>query len=263
MNLNDISTQLLYTTVPIWVQRADGRQSFGTAFYYAVAIPDQPGRQVPFIVTNFHVVDGATRAVFELVERSGDAPKGGARVRVEMPGDAIVRHSNSSIDIAAIPVGGVLSGLEQTGKPVFFRSIGPEIIPSEAALAELSAIEDVTFIGYPSGLYDEHNATPLVRRGITATPPWNNFRGQDAFLVDAGVFPGSSGSPVFILNQGAYATKDGISLGNRLLFMGVLSEAILRAEPNVPNVYLGLGKVVKSAAIRDFLHPLAAKLAKG
>ena len=57
--------------------------------------------------------------------------------------------------------------------------------------------EEIVFIGYPSGLRDEHNSTPLIRRGITASPIWNDFGNDPIFLIDAGVYPGSSGSPVF------------------------------------------------------------------
>src|SRR5439155_11154025 len=99
-------------------------------------------------------------------------------------GEAILKHNSPGSDLAVVPVGCVLNELEQSGRPVFFRSITPTLIPTQTAIDDLAAVEEVTFVGYPSGLYDEHNATPLVRRGITATPPWNNFQGQPAFLID-------------------------------------------------------------------------------
>ena len=121
-------------------------------------------------------------------------------------------------------------------------------IPSKEQVDNLSAIEDITFIGYPSGLYDEKNKISIIRQGITATPIWNNFKGEDVFLIDAGVFPGSSGSPVFIYNHGTYPVKDGIALGNRLLFVGVLSQTMLRDNATGKS-YLNLGKVINSRAM--------------
>lgn len=109
-------------------------------------------------------------------------------------------------------------------------------------------IEDITFIGYPSGLYDERNKISIIRQGITATPIWNNFRGEKAFLIDAGVFPGSSGSPVFIYNRGTYPSKDGIILGNRLLFVGIISQTMLR-DNTTGKSFLNLGKVINSNAM--------------
>lgn len=259
MNLQDISTQLLFTTMPVWVERNDGRQAFGTGFILSLPIPDRADQQIPFLVTNAHVVTNARRGLIDLVEREGAAPKR-SRLRVEIDGATLTRFADNGIDLALVPIGGLLNQLEQEGRPVFFRSVSSDLIPTEEAVSALSAMEEVTFIGYPSGLYDEHNITPIIRRGITATPPWNDFQGQPAFLIDAGVFPGSSGSPVFVLNQGAYATKDGLVVGNRLLFLGVLSESILRTEPNTPPVFLGIGKVIKSQRLRAFAATVVAQL---
>jgi len=91
---------------------------------------------------------------------------------------------------------------------------------------------------------------PIIRQGITATPIWNQFNGENVFLIDAGVFPGSSGSPVFIYNHGSYPTKDGIAIGNRLLFIGVISETMIRNEADAKS-YLDLGKVIGSKVMYE------------
>lgn len=261
MNLNDISTQLLFTTVPIWVLRSDGNQSSGTSFILSLPIPGEGNQQIPLLVTNAHVVRDAQRGLIDLVEREGQTPKRGSRLRVEIDGAALTTFIDEENDLAIIPIGGLLNQLEDSGRPVFFRSVSLDLITTDDVIADLAALEEVTFIGYPSGLYDEHNVTPIIRKGITATPPWNDFQGQPAFLIDAGVFPGSSGSPVFIFNQGAYATRSGLTVGNRLLFMGVLTEAILRTEKDVPPVFLGIGRVTKASRLRQFAEHVREKLA--
>lgn len=260
MNLQDISTQLLFTTAPVWVELPGGKQSFGTGFILSLPIPGPQNQQIPFLVTNAHVVANAQRAIIEFVERDGDAPKKGSRLRVEVDGAIMSGFTDPTHDLAIVPIGGMLNNLEQGGRPVFFRSVSLDLIPAESVVDELGAVEEVTFIGYPSGLYDEKNVSPIIRRGITASPAWNDFRGQPAFLIDAGVFPGSSGSPVFILNQGAYGTKGGLVVGSRLLFMGVLTEAILRTERDVPPVFLGIGKVIKASKLRDYAEKVRDKI---
>lgn len=260
MNLKEISTQLLYTTVPIRVQRTDGTEVGGTGFYYSVPLMSHPDRQVPFVVTNFHVVQGARSAVLEFVEREKDLPKLGSAIRAAVPAEALGLHVSERLDIAAIPIGGFLSQMESSGKPVFMRSIAPSLIPSPDQWDNFGAIEEVTFIGYPSGLYDSKNFVPLARRGVTASPPGVDFQGDPAFLVDAEVFPGSSGSPVFILNQGAYAVPNGLALGNRLFFMGVLGQAVIRTEAVDRSAYMGLGRVTKSPPIREFLEAVMSTL---
>ena len=252
MNLNDLSTQLLFTTVPIWTEMLSGERGAATAFIYNVPVPGKEHQSVPLLITNHHVVANAKRALIEMVERDGEKPNREKRVRVELPPDLLLQNVSVDLDIALIPLGAALNQLESVGRPAFFRSITPEIIPSGEAVSDLAAMEDVVFIGYPSGLRDETNASPLIRRGITSTPVWNNYHGRPTFLIDAGVFPGSSGSPVFILNQGAYATKDGLIVGSRIFFLGMISQSMVRNESG-NQTFLGLGEVIKSSAIRDFV----------
>jgi hypothetical protein len=264
MNLNDLSTQLLFTTVPIWTETLTGERSSATAFIYNVPVPGKSDQSVPLLITNNHVVANAKRAMIEMVERDGDKPIRDKRVRVELPPELLQQNVSPELDIALIPLGAALNQLESVGRPAFFRSITPEIIPSGEAVSELAAMEDIVFIGYPSGLRDETNSNPLIRRGITSTPVWNDYHGRPTFLIDAGVFPGSSGSPVFILNQGAYATKDGLIVGSRILFLGMISQSMIRTDMG-SQTFLGLGEVIKSSAIRDFVQrrvqPLLAEAA--
>jgi hypothetical protein len=168
------------------------------------------------------------------------------------------QYSDHVFDLAAAPLGPLLHARESEGKPLFIRTIDQNLSPTNSIRHELSAIEEIVFIGYPSGLRDSRNSLPLIRRGITSTPVWNDFQGAPYFLIDGGVFPGSSGSPVFIFNQGAYSAKQGLVVGTRILFLGVLSETIVRA--NSSEVYLGLGKVVRSDVVKDFLTKVALKL---
>ena len=252
MNLNDLSTQLLFTTVPIWTELVNGQQNSATAFIYNVPIPSKPEQSVPLLVTNHHVVSGAKRGLIELIERDGDKAKREKRVRVEISADALTQHVSVELDVALIPLGPTLNQVQAAGRPAFFRSITPDTIPAPDVLSQLAAMEEVVFIGYPSGLRDETNANPLIRRGITSTPVWNDFHGRPVFLIDAGVFPGSSGSPVFILNQGAYATKDGLVVGSRLLFLGMICQSMVRKDSG-KETFLGLGEVVRSSALRDFI----------
>ena len=247
MNLNDLSTQLLFTTVPVWVQKPQGTVT-GTGFIYNVPLPADATKFIPLLITNYHVVENATEAIIELMERRGDEPVLQSRVRVQIPTTVLLAATDHRLDIALIPLGPTLNQLEAAGRPAFFRAIGPDIVPTAEVVQALSAVEDIVFIGYPSGLRDEHNSTPLIRRGITASPVWNDFGNEPVFLIDAGVYPGSSGSPVFIMNQGAYPTMTALNVGTRLLFLGLITSSMVRTE-SAGNAYLGLGRVVKSSAI--------------
>jgi hypothetical protein len=68
---------------------------------------------------------------------------------------------------------------------------------------------------------------------MTATPLVVDFENTPRFLIDASVFGGSSGSPVFVFNPGMYSLKGGGTvLGSRLLFVGVIAGVYFRTELN-------------------------------
>ena len=137
----------------------------------------------------------------------------------------------SNLDLIALPMAATLMDFQRQNVTIFFRSVDQNMLPTQEQLDNLAAIETVIFIGYPSeSLLNENNSLSVVRQGITATPIWNEFGGEKAFLIDAGVFPGSCGSPVFIFNEGAYSSKGNLVVGNRLLFVGVLSQCILEDD---------------------------------
>lgn len=251
MNIDNISTQLLFTTYPIWVERENGQNTFGTGFIFNYKA--QEDKFIPFLITNNHVVENAKRIITEFVKAEDNKPQTKNRVKVELDSSKFLNFSNKELDISAIPIAPIINQVLQSGTNIFYRVIDNNIIPKKQQLDEFSAVEEITFIGYPNGLYDTENMLPIVRRGITATPIWNDFNNEKKFLVDAGVYPGSSGSPVFIFNQDGYSTGNSIILGTRLLFVGMLSESLVRLDNNTPSYFLGLGGVLKSEAIVDFL----------
>lgn len=254
MNLNDLTTKLLFTTVPIWAEKQTGMKS-ATAFIYNARVGDRPEQSMPLLVMNYHVVENARRVAVEFVERKGNMPDTTKKLTVKIDPAQLMRYSDTEIDLAAIPIGPLLDLKANIGHPIFFWSIDPSLVPKPEVLGDLSAMEEIVFIGYPCGLRDEINSIPLIRYGITSTPVWNDFQGSPYFLIDAGVFPGSSGSPVFILNQGTYITKSGMKIGSRILFLGILSETMIRQSSS--EVYLGIGKVLRSDVLTKFLSKVA------
>lgn len=81
----------------------------------------------------------------------------------------------------AIPLAGTLNNLKEKNIQIFYRTVDQNMVPKEEQIKYFAAIEDITFIGYPSGLYDNVNKLPIIRQGITATPIWNQFNGENVF----------------------------------------------------------------------------------
>ena len=252
MNISDTSTQLLFTTVPILGNTSGGVVS-GTGFFFSYNLGD--GSNIPLLITNYHVLKDATQGLFVVNLADGDKPSK-ETINVTFDRSFIEGKKLESLDLIAMPIAPALNALEQNGKKPFYRSIDSELIPKHEVLDSLAALEQTTFIGYPSGMYDDNNKTPLIRHGWTSTPVWNDYKGKREFLVDASVFPGSSGSPAFIFNQGSYPTPEGIAIGSRLLFMGVITQTITEQG----HEHLDLGMVIRSDAILDALSKFVEKL---
>ena len=101
--------------------------------------------------------------------------------------------------------------------------MGIKHIADSSFLSELNAVENILMVGYPNGLWDSKNNLPLFRTGITATPPFIDYEHKPEFIIDCACFTGSSGSPIFLVNEGSYSKKGGgITIGNRFKLLGVL-----------------------------------------
>lgn len=224
MQVESITEQLFFTTVRIDTESSDEVVGSGTGFIFSYA---RDGQRYPFIVTSKHVVDGTTGG--KLTFHKGKDNKvnlgEGFALEIEEWDGVWLGHPDVNIDIAVCPLSPFKKYAEdKTGYEIFLRSVPLERIPSPSQEEELDAIESVTFIGYPNGIWDEKNLLPVARRGTTASPIEVDFEGEPKFLIDASVFRGSSGSPVFILDRGSWESKTrGTVMGERFYFVGVVS----------------------------------------
>lgn len=266
MEIQTIAEQLFFTTLRIETSTPTGSET-GTAFIFSY---EWDGKTALFLVTNKHVISKATSGRFFFTLSNGAQPSIGQRfdVHVDNFEQRWHGHPQPDIDIAVMPLVPVLQEIGKAGKRIFYKSIPHNLIPTQDQLNSLDAIEEVLFVGYPSGLFDTKNLLPIIRRGITATPLQVNYGGKPTFLVDASVFPGSSGSPVFICNSGSYSDKRGnVFLGSSgVFFLGVIAQVVIREEHgkidfvSIPTTQLpivktqqmiDLGIVYKSSAVLE------------
>ncbi|MFF5305916.1 serine protease [Streptomyces sp. NPDC013161] len=238
MIVNTLTKQLLFCTTRIQTSGPRGTGS-GTGFIYTLQGNDFG---LPLLVTNKHVIEGASQCHvrFSRLNASGDGPDLTSRpVDVIYQGIQWTGHPDPDIDIAVLPLAQTFMNIQERGDRIFHKSIGPDLCPNEAQLADLDAVEPITFVGYPNGLYDSVHNTPIVRQGVTATPIELDYEGKPIFLVDASVFPGSSGSPVFIVQEGSYRSKGNLVVGSRIIFLGVIAAVMQQAT---------IGQIVQVAA---------------
>jgi hypothetical protein len=215
-----ITEQLAHSTV-----RIETNAGTGSGFFYRMDVRED-GRHVPVIVTNKHVVENCTSGQFLISRAQRDGSPDLTHhetFEFEKFPSLWFPHPSNEIDLCAMPIAPIFEKAAGTGVQLFYRALDKTLIPTTAELDDLSAVEEITMVGYPNGLWDRVHNMPIFRRGITATHPRLDWNGKPEFLIDAACFPGSSGSPVFLLNEGAYVTKNGLHLGGgRLKLLGVL-----------------------------------------
>lgn len=275
--------KLLYSTVKITVQRGTAT-STGTGFFYAVDIGNN--HMVPLLVTNKHVLaQGGVASIWCHEKASGPVLKSSGSVKqvtlTVAPG-ATIEHPDPNIDLCAVFFGDILNQAESAGTPLLFIPLSKEIIPQGNQWNDFDALEEVIMVGCPNGIYDTVNYNPIIRSGITATPLSQEYLGKPEFMVDMACFPGSSGSPIMLVNQLGYRDK---STGNfmmgsgRVFFLGILyagplitnqGQIVLGQAPQiVTNTMMHLGNAVRSSEMLELeklvkafaaAHPPAATL---
>ena len=261
MRVETVAEQLFFVTA-IVAGKAAGRPPWvGTGFVYSV---ETDKGAVHFFVTNKHVLEGASEVTLQFPRDRDGAPVLGDAVRANLkPLDPSnwYEHPEPEIDVAVLPLSLVLNVLLAAGHRPFFKALPESKESYDAVVSTLDALERITFVGYPAGLFDRANLTPIMRQGTTATPIALDYNGLPAFLIDAAVFPGSSGSPVFLFDRGTIVDRAGnVTIGSRFYLLGVL--AAMHTHPVEGEVTkaahglvarfdqsIGLGIVFKTSAI--------------
>ena len=268
-----ISERMMFNTVRLV---ASDRSSW-TGYFYNFVIDN---KIVPVIITNKHVVNYNSNETmtFYLHLRNGEN-ESNESYQVTLTLNWIF-HSKKDLCFCFVnPVFEFVK--KQTGKDVFYIAIDETILPSQKMLEELSALEELVMVGYPIGLWDKNNNFTIFRKGYTASHPAIDFNESGIGLVDMACFPGSSGSPIYILNEGGYKDKVGnLNWGqSRIIFIGTLfSGPIYDATgklvvTDIPTsnqvveshtgIMVNLGYYIKSSEILEFKNIIKEILEQG
>jgi hypothetical protein len=153
-------------------------------------------------------------------------------------------HDNPEIDLAYVNV----STIAET--PAFIKFLTRDFL-RPINYEFVAPGTEVIFVGYPANRFDIVNNLPLTRKGAIASLPDIDFNGRGQVVIDAQVFQGSSGSPVFVAD------------GNTYTLLGLVSETMIRHSqlqtlPTTMSVLgieqiLGLGIVIKQKYIKELI----------
>jgi hypothetical protein len=256
--------QILFVTLKIELLDAnDALKGIGTGFLLKVDLPQDATKSLLLLVSNRHIL--CTNDNFQIVfhKRKADtnAPDLGQTLGYIAKDykNALYSHPNPRIDLACINISDLVSAL---GSQIYFKFLDKSIFANFTE-PELDVGSRIIFIGYPDNRYDQKHNLPILRSGVTASHPKMDFNGEEQFLIDAQVFPGSSGSPVFLnLKEAQYNAGQVIIGGTTHLFVGIISATMIRnnvvsplptVQAGIAQEVIGLGLVFKASALTSLI----------
>lgn len=257
--------QILFSTLRIELLNDDNKpQGIGSGFLLKVDFPENLEESLLLLVSNRHVFEGSQRFNITFHRRNvgSNLPQLGQTLTYQATSRKGVPflHPNPRIDLACINIS---SAISQLGSQIYYKFLDKRVFANFTE-PELDVGQRVIFIGYPENRYDQRHNLPILRSGVTASHPRLNYNGEEQFLIDAQVFPGSSGSPVFLNMKEAQYNRGQIILGTGLpyLFVGVVSATMLRNNIVIPlptsllgvsQEVIGLGLVFKTTALNSLI----------
>ena len=264
-----IFEKLSLSTIRIECKFEDGDVSYGTGFFFKFV--DKGDNFVPAIVTNKHVVEGAENGflLFTLSDKDGN-PTHDYHHKFEITNfqKPWLNHPDPDVDLCAMPINTFVTEMENRGIKPFVTFLDFSVLPTAQDVDEMAGLERIVMVGYPNGLWDEAHNQPVFRSGVIASHYKFDWNSRPEFVIDAACVPGSSGSPVLLVNIGQVFTKKVLNIGaSRIKLLGVLyAGPVLSADGSIEvipiptldtiqtrtDIPINLGYVIKAEKLREF-----------
>ncbi|HVT72194.1 MAG TPA: serine protease [Lacunisphaera sp.] len=243
----------------------------GTGFVYGYPTgnKDAEGNNLyrVYLVTNKHVIDGQKDLWMRLNPEEG---KPGQDVHLGIRSDSGESmwhyHKDPSIDLAVTLLN--LQFLRERKLQFGFVEDDNHVVDRQQLKdGGLTAGDPVYVLGFPLGRIGKDRLYAVCRGGIVARcSEWIEGRGKE-ILVDATVFPGNSGGPVF---AGFYfASVTGTKIRNKSEFIGVVQSYIpytdvaISQQTRRPRITFeensGLTSVIPADFLRDIIRDIETK----
>lgn len=266
--LNDA---FLRSTVLITFEAGPNQTSAGTGFFLFRPVTGDQGHVL--LITNRHVLPRAgTPKSIRLRVTVGVGDKATVRL-IEIPIvgtngrylPTVRFHPNPRFDVAAVNITDAIvkENVQATWLPLDLLST-PQRLKDE----NITVGDEIFLLGYPNAIFDARNVSPILRTGVIATVPAEGYAFNDAlksqfglpdridgFLVDANVFPGSSGSVVILKQQATTIGPGGgtvVSAAKKIPYvLGIVSGSIPITDVALGTTQrMGLGVVYSAEAIK-------------
>ncbi|HYA84483.1 MAG TPA: serine protease [Candidatus Bathyarchaeia archaeon] len=256
----------MYSTVKINSSSTDGTQTVGTGFIFKFFRNVEDS--VPVFVSNKHVIESSLdgEILMHMSDKNNNVIPDSILVPLDRFAERWITHPDPNVDLAIMPIGPVVNDLLKRGVRPFYTGIDSTTIPRDSEWKILTPIEDILMIGYPHGLWDPINNFPFFKKGSTATHAGIKYGDKEQFVIDVGLYPGSSGSPIFRLTDEFYEKSRFFRGGpDRVRLLGIVKEVfIYNAEGQImptkkipkkktlTEIPMDLGLAIRSTKLLDF-----------
>jgi len=249
MNLESFERQSFFTTTRITIPDHSGQTaSIGTGFIYKAPLNDGTDRAIIFLVSNKHVFgdpNGTILLNFNKRDKDGNPLLGAIETISQKDfSGAYYAHPNPDIDLACINISVI------DHRDVFFKNLHGEFT-SSFSFEKVTPGTEVWFVGYPEGRFDVVHNLPILRRGYIASIPEIDFNGINQFVIDAHVYQGSSGSPVFAILNGEFQL---IGVVTQTMIRHEKLEAVTSSTSYGIQQTIGLGLVLKYTLVEELIN---------
>jgi hypothetical protein len=232
--------RMMWSTYPLMTPKG-----MGTGFVVSFRDAEAPGGVTPVVVTSVHVIETVGRGPLDFALRVPDEQGEPEAVAVRYQPRRgrerfYVRHPRQDLAAFALKL------------PVGFSDLIPVYsFLDEGSVAGRSATlragAEVSFLGFPEVLPGTVGAFPILRTGRVASYPVGSTNAQGLFVINADVYPGDSGAPVFTKGR-----------GGRPELVGMIIRRIGTDERDFSHLAIA----VDALAIRETLQLVAEREAK-
>ncbi|MGM0598431.1 MAG: trypsin-like serine peptidase [Candidatus Rifleibacteriota bacterium] len=234
-----LSNSIMNAVVKISGKDANNEPVVGTGFLLKGKF-----RSSAWVITAAHLLQNFKNGKFELTLRSNSQDLS----QLTMPLNFFGRRSfnvSKKYDLAAFSI--------RLPSSASYKLLSQEMLAEEHFFESdrIAAGSSLLIYGYPYGQDYARTGYCILRKGAAASYPFWPVKDYPFYFADFEVFPGYSGAPVFI------------ETGNGLMLVGMVVEEVFLEElrPQKSKTTrrrhgLGLGKVLNSSLIKDFVEDL-------
>jgi len=222
-----------------------------------------------YLITNRHAIPpvGRQAEIQVRVTRTGTTPQITNIVIQVVDADGRYLPTvrvNPQFDVVAIKI---TQNLKDNSVECFFVDTDLFATKEVVSREKLTLGDEIFLLGYPAGIYEEKNTSPILRQGVIATDPKVAFSVNQnlqrefqlpptipGFLIDANVFPGSSGSIVILRPTLFTQPAEGVieARGKTPYVLGVVFGSLPIMDAAIGSKQrMGLGIVLSADTILD------------